>query len=745
MKNRTLIAFLFVAGTLAAQNKQLTVEDAVLRQRSTLAPENLSQANWVTGTDIYYYIDTKTNPDEPRLKTGRPGKQQAQERLTLSELNLALKNAGEPSLNIFPTISWVNEKEISFETETKTVHLTLSDKKVKSSVAHLKFPADAANMDYFGGNVVAYTVNNNLFVYWESPESDKFLGPKNYTVTSDTNKGIVNGQSVHRDEFGISKGTFWSPKGNFLAYYRMDQSMVSDYPIYDLSQQPADVKMIKYPMAGDTSHEVTIGIYNPATGKTIFLQTGTPKDQYLTGVTWSPDEKSIYVAILNRDQNHLWLNRYNASTGAFEKTLFEETSDKYVHPMHPMQFVPNHNDWFVWQSETITPSNPDGLNTLYLYSTDGTLVRKLSAASTGANVRSAQLIVTDTYGFDDKGANFFFQGTNSGNCGRQICTAPLDGKSGYRTISEGEGTHTARFNDKHTYFIDLYSSHTTPRVISIRTAAGKNSDELLRAANPLKDYQNCKIDLFTIKAADGATDLWCRRFLPANFDSTKKYPAMVYVYNGPNVQLVTDTWLGGSDMFLYYMAQQGFVVFTVDGRGSSGRGLKFEQTTFRNLGTQEIADQLKGVDYLKSLRYVDGSKLSVFGWSYGGFMTTSLMTRAPGTFKAAVAGGPVIDWSYYEVMYTERYMDTPQTNPDGYKTSSLFNYVDKLQGKLLMIHGTSDDVVVWQHSLLYLKKCVEKGKQLDYFVYPGHLHNVLGKDRVHLMTKVSEYIKTNGQ
>jgi dipeptidyl-peptidase-4 len=230
---------------------------------------------------------------------------------------------------------------------------------------------------------------------------------------------------------------------------------------------------------------------------------------------------------------------------------------------------------------------------------------------------------------------------------------------------------------------------------------------------------------------------------PAAFDSTKKYPVLVYVYGGPHAQMITNSWLGGADLWLYYMAQQGYIVFTMDNRGSMNRGLEFENATFRDLGKVEMEDQLAGVSYLKKLKYVDGARMGVYGWSFGGFMTTSLMTRTPDVFKLGVAGGPVIDWRMYEIMYTERYMDMPQNNAKGYHDADLTNYAKDLKGKLLLIHGTNDNVVLWQHTLTYLKKCVDEGVLIDYFVYPGHEHNVLGPDRVHLMRKISQYFKEN--
>jgi dipeptidyl-peptidase-4 len=353
-------------------------------------------------------------------------------------------------------------------------------------------------------------------------------------------------------------------------------------------------------------------------------------------------------------------------------------------------------------------------------------------------------VVIKVYGFDKAGTTFFFQASPAGTCEKHIYSVSVDPKRAeLKKLTNETGTHTPTFSDDRRFFVDEYSSPSVPRIQWLCDAGGKHLSTLLTAPNPLAAYKKCDVRLFTITAADNSTPLWCRMILPADFDSTKKYRSLTYVYNGPNVQLVTNAWLGGADPFLYYMAQQGFVVFTVDGRGSGNRGLQFEQATFHKLGTEEMADQEKGAQFLRSKSYIDADRMAVYGWSYGGFMSTSLMTRKAGLYKCGVAGGAVIDWSYYEVMYTERYMSTPEKNPEGYTTSSLFNYVQNLKGKLLMIHGTSDDVVMWQQTLLYTKAAVDNGVQTDYYLYPGHLHNILGKDRVHLLTKVSEYIIQN--
>jgi dipeptidyl-peptidase-4 len=502
--------------------------------------------------------------------------------------------------------------------------------------------------------------------------------------------------------------------------------MVTDYPVIDWTVRPAKANEIKYPMAGDKSHEVNVGVYNVLNQSTVFLETGEPKEQYLTNIAWSPDGLHVYIAILNRAQNYLKLCSYSATTGKLEKKLFEEKNDKYVHPTHTLMFVPEHPDQFIWQSER------DGYNHLYLYNVNGTLIKQLT---------SGNWVVTSLVGFDEKGDKAFYTSTAESPVTRNLYSVDL--KTGTRTrLTTGDGTHTVMLSDNKNYFIDNFQSTTVPRDIAIYGTDGKKAQTLKEAENPMKDYKLGKLSIFKLKSEVG-DDLYCRMIKPVDFDSTKKYPVLVYLYNGPGVQLINNTWNGAGDMWLQYMAEHGFVVFTIDGRGSDNRGLAFEQATFRHLGQVEMKDQMVGVNYLKSLKYVDDSRMGLMGWSYGGFMTTSIMTTYPDVFKVAVAGGPVIDWSYYEVMYTERYMDTPKENPDGYKETSLLDKVDKLKGKLMLIHGTQDNVVVWQHSLMFLKTAVDKGKQIDYFVYPGHEHNVIGKDRVHLFDKISEYFISN--
>lgn len=732
-RNLIFLGAMLLFITVAAQ-KNLTIEETVLR-RSQLMPASLPQLQWIANTNTYSWVRT-IDANEELVSSSGDGKK-VKVIVSLTQLNDLLTREKEFSaLRAFPEITWLDASQFSFEANLSEVIYNVRSKSITTKKLQL-FPGGAGGHDTSStGTMTAFTLLNNLFIMKNGEQIQ---------VTHDTDPGIVNGSAVHRNEWGIHKGTFWSPSGKLLAFYRMDETMVTEYPIMELGSLPAATRMIRYPMAGGKSHHVTLGVYNTETGKTIFLKTGEPAEQYLTNIAWSPDNKDIYIAVLNRDQNHLQLNRYSAETGEWEATLFEEKDEEWVQPFYTMQFVPGHDDQFVWQSER------DGFNALYLYQTDGKLIRQLTPTRavkimltpfTEAGLRP--MIVTELYGFDKKGTIVYFQAAPASSSNRLICSVELSkGLSAVEYISPVSGVCNAKFSDDHSQFICNYSDVVTPRITTVYKSTGKELGVINRARNPLEGYNQCEVKLFMITSADGTTPLWCRMLLPPGFDSTKKYPSLTYVYNGPNVQLITNTWLGGADLFLYHMAQQGFVVFTVDGRGSDNRGSDFEQAIFRHLGTAEIADQKKGSDYLQSKSWIDASRMAVYGWSYGGFMTTSMMTRNPGIYRCGVAGGPVIDWSYYEVMYTERYMDTPKSNPEGYKESNTMNYVQNLKGKLLLIHGTSDDVVVWQHSLAYTKAAVDKGVQTDYYVYPGHLHNVRGRDRVHLLTKVADYVITH--
>lgn len=702
-----LLQALFITNVMAQELKTPTLEDLIPGGETYRYAENLYGLQWWGDECIKPGIDTLfvINPKTGKEKT-----------ITTREIvNKVLEENQSGKLQHFHSVSfpWSDKEQMLIKLPGKYIVYDFKNNQIVSTTALKK---EAANQDYCTttGNV-AYTVGNNLYI--------------NENAITDESEGVVCGQSVHRNEFGISKGTFWSPKGNLLAFYRMDESMVTQYPLVDITQRIAEVNNIRYPMAGMTSHLVTIGIHNPSNGKTLYLKAGDPTDRYFTNISWAPDEKSLYLIELNRDQNHAKLCQYNAETGELMATLFEETHPKYVEPQQPIVFLPWDATKFIYQSQR------DGFNHLYLYDTTGKLIRQLT---------EGKWLVSDILGFNEKKKEVLFSANDA--TGRNNFSVNI--RTGERSLpfsmyTTTEGVHNAIASNSGRYVIDNYSTPTLPRKIDIIDTQTGKSVNLLTAANPFLGFKMPVIETGTIKAADGVTDIYYRLIKPADMDPNKKYPAIVYVYGGPHAQMVTGGWQNGARGWDIYMANKGYIMFTIDNRGSSNRGLEFENVTFRHLGIEEGKDQVKGVEYLQSLSYVDGNRIGVHGWSFGGHMTTALLLRYPEIFKVGVAGGPVIDWAYYEIMYGERYMDTPQSNPEGYEQCNLKNLAGNLKGHLLIIHDDHDDTCVPQHTLSFMKACIDARTYPDLFIYPGHKHNVMGRDRIHLHEKITRYFEDN--
>ena len=549
-------------------------------------------------------------------------------------------------------------------------------------------------------------------------------------VTSDGSRDLVYGQSVHRNEFGIEGGLFWNPQGTRLAFYRMDQSMVTDYPLITVPELDDSTHVIatpapeKYPMAGQTSHLVWVGVLDVATGDTVYLKAGDPTDRYFSNISWNPDGNIVYMMEGNRDQNEVDLVAYDAVTGNRLNSLYHESHPKYVEPQHPITFLPWNKEQFLLWSEK------DGYNHLYLYDTSGNEVRQLTRG---------EWVVMDLLGFDEQEKAVIISANAESPIQQNLYR--VDVTTGDMTlVDEGcNGWHTGRLSASGHYLIDSYQEPEVARFISIIDTRTGEDVRYFTAPDPWEGYAVPDYRCGTIKAADGVTDLYYRLVLPPDFDESKKYPTVVYVYGGPHAHNVDARWHWGSRSWETYMAQRGYVLFILDNRGSENRGRDFEQATFRQLGQVEMQDQMCGVDFLKTLSYVDTTRLGVHGWSFGGFMTISLMTNYPDVFKVGVAGGPVIDWKWYEVMYGERYMDTPQTNPEGYAKTSLLSKAADLKGRLQIIIGLNDPTVVPQHAYSFLKACIAAGTQPDFYVYPGQGHNMMGHQSVHLHERITRY------
>ncbi|MBP3774109.1 MAG: DPP IV N-terminal domain-containing protein [Bacteroidaceae bacterium] len=696
-----------------AQDKTFTLEDLIPGGRSyaKFIPQTLRTTWW--GNQLLK-IDRDSISKWDGKTAWTPLFTQKQLEQSLQQAGLNKKESKSLTLAV-ATFPYSDEPKARFTTAS-----LMAEYDWQSGVSHIvRFPAPQSWQDYSpAGRCQAYNEKDNLHIYDTN-------GP--HALSQDGSHDIVYGQEVHRNEFGITKGTFWSPDGQSLCFYRMDQSMVPDYPLVDISTRIATVAPTKYPMAGEASHRVSMGVYHRASGKTIWLQTGNNLDQYYCGITWSPDSRKIFLYNLNRDQNHVKLLQFDANTGTLEKTLYEERHPKYVQPQHGLTFLPWDNDKFIYWSEK------DGYDHLYLYSLkEERTLRCLTGNELG--------IVIDLLGFNTKTKSIIINCTGCSPLQHNLFSVNIE-KGTHQLLGNATGVHSGQLSPDGKWVVDTWSSPQVPRQVDLINTHNGKVTTLLKAKDPWKGRQVPNITRGTLKAADGTTDLYYRLIQPTHFDPNKKYPAIIYVYGGPHTRLVDDSWHYMSRGWETYMAQLGYVVFVLDNRGSSERGLEFENVTFRQLGTEEMKDQMQGVAFLKSLPYVDASRLGVHGWSYGGFMTTNLMLTYADDFKVGVAGGPVIDWKYYEVMYGERYMDTPQDNPDGYKNNNLTLRAGDLKGRLLIIFGYNDPVCVPQHTLSFIRACENAGTHPDLLTYPGDGHNMMGRDRVHLYEHITRYFE----
>ena len=611
-------------------------------------------------------------------------------------------------------VQWLGRDTAIFSDGEAYFLIDAGKKEVKGKI---RLPGGAANLVFNEAGFHPYTLGNGLYF------CDNY--GNTYPVAVSEDKNIIYGQYVSRNEFGITGGIFLSPSGKKVAFYRKDESAVGTFPLLDITSRTGTLFEIKYPMAGMSSENVRLGVYDFASGTTVYLDCDDfGYDQYLTGITWTPDDRLILVQVLDRSQKHMKLNKYSSSTGEFAGTVLTEDNDRFVEPQDPVWFLEGSTDRFIYRTD-----NRDGFKNLYLCDLDGNVGR---LTRTGADVMYA----------GNDGKKVYYTSAEVSPIENHLFS--IDIKTGRTArLTSAEGWHEVSMSPGCSYFTDCYSSLDVPYVADLCSTDGRQrSVNLLTSHNPVSDFRFCEISLGKVRSADGKYDNYYRMIKPAGFDPSKKYPVILYVYGGPHSQLVRNTWLGELRRWEMYMAQRGYIVYVQDNRGTMNRGADFEKAIYGRCGKAEMADQMEGIKMLFSLPYVDKDKIGVHGWSYGGFMTISLITNYPDVFKVAVAGGPVIDWKWYEVMYGERYMGNPAVNPEGYEATSLINKAKDLKGKLLICQGAVDNVVVWQHSLNFVRECIRNNVQVDYFPYPCAQHNVMGKDRIHLMDKVTLYFDT---
>ncbi len=604
-----------------------------------------------------------------------------------------------------------------------------AEKKGALAKAGDKLPQGATNFSNGAGGEVAFTSGKSLYLC----DVDGNVKP----IAVSDNDQITYGQFASRNEFGISDGIFWAPKGTKVGFYRKDESKVTTFPLLDITTRTGSLKEIKYPMAGMESENVGLGIYDLATGETVYIKADDfGYDQYLTNIAWTPDDSRVLVQVLDRSQKHAKLNMYDSATGELVRTLLTEDNDKYVEPSDPVWFVKGADNLFIYRT-----ANRDGYRNLYLCDLEGNITRLTDTDADVAYIGNDGKYVYYTSAEVSPVENHLFRKSMKVARNHTVKGIAAVKTGNPERLTTEEGWHDISMSPDYTHFTDSWSNLTTPRIVDLCTADGKTVTNLLTAEDPTLDYAYTEISLGTVKSADGKYDNYYRLIKPLNFDPSKKYPVVVYVYGGPHSQMVKDTYMAELRRWEMNMAQKGYLVYVQDNRGTQNRGIEFEQAIHRQCGQAEMADQMVGVNMLMELPFVDKDRIGVHGWSYGGFMTISLITNYPDVFKVAVAGGPVIDWKWYEVMYGERYMDNPEVNAEGYAKTSLINKAKDLKGKLLICQGAIDPVVVWEHSLSFVRECVKNNIQVDYFPYPCHEHNVMGKDRVHLNQKITNYFE----
>lgn len=616
------------------------------------------------------------------------------------------------------------------------VQLFISIATVLASSSATNPRAKLLTMEEAVGRFSSDVIPEKVQLYWDpAGQLTKQLSPKStqeWKLPISTDPFISYGQAVSRNEFGIDTTCIPSPDGRLLAVYRKDESAVGRFKLFKIREledpmSPTISSSIPYPMAGTASEKLQLCICDNDGNIVSTLQVNDfDEERYLTAVSWSPDSKYVFVQVLDRPQHNMRLNMYRASDGSFVRTLLSESNEAWVESQEPLH-------WFKGTYKFIyTTNNRDGFRQLYLCDTLGRVNRITPCAADVDYLANDGKYIYYTSAEISPIENHLFRirvGARSFGRPQQLTSEP--------------GWHEIDMSPDCSKFIDRYSSLNVPGVTQIKTCDGQVMDHILTALDPLDEYAKCRVDLGSVRSADGKHDNYYRLYYPRDYDPSRSYPLIVYVYGGPIVQLVRNSWLANIRMWEMLMAQKGYFVYVQDNRGTPRHGTEYEKAINRQCGKAESEDQMAGIhELLARFPEIDRNRIGVHGWSYGGFLALTLACDNPNFFKTTVVGGPVIDWRWYEVMYGERYMDSPQTNPEGYRSTSLLHKADKLTGRVMIYQGTADDVVLWQHSLSFVQKCIEAQKPVDYFTYPLEGHNMKGAARVHLYNDITDYFDT---
>jgi dipeptidyl-peptidase-4 len=570
-------------------------------------------------------------------------------------------------------------------------------------------------------NMVAFVKANNLYY------KDLITGNE-VQITTDGKKGaIINGASdwVYEEELVLVKAFKWSPDGTKIAFYKFDESEVKEWSLKYYNNLYPEEERFKYPKAGEANSKVEIYTYD-LSSKKIEKANIAGDFEYIIRIDWTNDSKSLMVQTMNRHQSNLKMHLVDASSNT-DKIILEESHDKYVE-IPTTVFLETKNQFII-------TSEKDGYNHLYLHDLSGKLINQITKGSWE---------VTDFYGVDEKSGVVYYQSTEEGAITRNVYGAKLNGGS-KKKLSQRGGNNSAEFSSTFKYFINTSSSAGVPHYVSVHNSVGKELRVLIdnKVLNErLKEYDLGKKEFATLNINNNELNAWILK--PANFDENKKYPLFMFVYGGDGNQTVKDSWDSFNSFWFQHLASKGYIVVSVDNRGTEGNGADFRKTIYKQLGKYETEDQIAVAKYFAGLPYIDGSRIGIFGWSFGGYLSTSCLLKGADVFKTAIAVAPVTNWRYYDNIYTERYMQTPQENETGYDENSPINHVEKLKGNYLLIHGMTDDNVHYQNAAEMVNALIKANKQFDQFSYPNRNHGIYGGNtRLHLYNMMTNYIIEN--
>ena len=712
------LAILFLAQCVFAQEKMIQLED--IWARRTFSPE------WVWGINsmndgVHYsslnYGENNVYITQYSYETG-------------DSISTIVDSKDLDGISFSDYSFSEDEKKVLLPTETESIYRYSTrsnyyvydrETKIAEELSEGKqrlaqFSPDASK--------VAFVKENNIFI-------KDIINNTELQVTFDgeINK-IINGATdwVYEEEFAFDNGMQWNASGNKIAYYRFDEEKVPEFSMDLFTDLYPSQSQFKYPKAGETNSTIELFIYDLDSNKTTKANINTEEEFYIPRIKWTLDENVLSVQRMNRHQNQLDFILVDAKDGS-SQTIFTENDAAYIDVTDNLTFL-NDGKYFIWTSEK------SGYNHIYLYNLKGKQVRQITKGNYD---------VTDFYGIDESNNTVYFASSERSPMHRDVYAVQLNGKN-KKTLTNKIGTNSATFSTNYKYFINQYSNANTPYYFSLFDAKG-NEVRMLKdnsnLKNSLSEYALSQKEFFNFKTTEGI-DLNGWMMKPHNFDETKQYPVFMYLYGGPGSQQVTDSW-GGSNFLWYQMlTQQGYIVACVDNRGTGARGSEFKKCTYQQLGKLETEDQIEANRYLAKLPYVDGSRIGIFGWSYGGYMSSLCLLKGADEFKMAIAVAPVTNWRYYDSIYTERYMRTPQENASGYDDNSPINHVEKLKGKYLLIHGSADDNVHYQNTMEMTNALVNANKQFDLFIYPNKNHGIYGGyTRLHLFTKMTNFIKEN--